>query len=198
MNLKYRHAANCAGIVLALSLSTAANAAPPEILVLSNRADLISGGDALVEIKVPPWISLANGVKVDVDGVNVNSAFAVRADGRYYGLVTGLRMGDNVLTATMPGGRRTHHDHQPSDRRSGVFGCAGAAVDVQHDLQSFAGAGARRAMQCADALSVHVSDDGEPVRRLRSRQRRHLRISRRRRPTRASPCPTSCGSSAER
>ncbi len=105
MNLKYRHAANCAGIVLALGLSTAATAAPPEILVLSNRADLVSGGDALVEIRVPTWVNLAKGVKVDVDGVNVNGAFAVRADGRYYGLVTGLKVGANVLTATMPGGR---------------------------------------------------------------------------------------------
>jgi len=104
---KWRSIANSAGGVLALSLATAVNAAPPEIVVLSNRADLISGGDALVEIRVPPWISAARGVKIDVDGVNANSAFAVRADGRYYGLITGLRNGDNVVRAVTPGGTAT-------------------------------------------------------------------------------------------
>ncbi|MET0984756.1 MAG: DUF6351 family protein [Steroidobacteraceae bacterium] len=107
MKAKWQSIAISAGGVLALSLATAVNAALPEIVVLSNRADLISGGDALVEIKVPPWIPAAKGVKIDVDGVNANSAFAVRADGRYYGLITGLRNGDNVVRAVTPGGTAT-------------------------------------------------------------------------------------------
>src|SRR6185436_4658596 len=63
-----------------------------DIDVLSNRADLISGGDALVEIILRDrGRSRLSSVRVDVDGRDVTSAFAVRADGRFYGLITGLR-----------------------------------------------------------------------------------------------------------
>jgi hypothetical protein len=63
--------------------------------VVSNRADLISGGDALVSADLA---GDAAGVRVDVDGVDVTSAFAVRPNGRYEGLVTGLALGANTLT----------------------------------------------------------------------------------------------------
>jgi hypothetical protein len=76
----------------------AAVASAPQILVLSNRADLISGGDALVEIKWPSGINPAS-ARVALDSVNVTSAFARRPNGRYMGLVTGMSDGDHVLTA---------------------------------------------------------------------------------------------------
>ena len=93
-----------AGLVYAL---TAVAAPTPQILALSNRADLISGGDALVEVKFPP--SNPDGLyamvaKVALNGVNINSAFAMRANGRYMGVVTGMQNGDNVLTVRIPGG----------------------------------------------------------------------------------------------
>jgi hypothetical protein len=73
--------------------------------VLSNRADLVSGGDVLVEIVLPgksgAW---PDGVTVDVDGVDVTAAFARRADGRILGLVTGLANGRNVLRARVAKG----------------------------------------------------------------------------------------------
>ena len=69
-----------------------------QLKVLSNRADLVSGGDALVEVVLPSNADPAK-VRVDVDGRNVTSAFAVRSDGRFLGLVTALAVGDNVLTA---------------------------------------------------------------------------------------------------
>ena len=87
-------------IAAALFFSASASAAP-EILVLSNRADLITGGDALVEIKWPAGTN-TNDAQVGLNGVSVKSAFATR-DGRYTGLVTGLRDGDNVLTASTQG-----------------------------------------------------------------------------------------------
>ena len=74
----------------------------PEIRVLSNRADVISGGDALVQLLAPAGVNPAT-LKVDVDGVDVTTAFALRADGRYYGLVKGLKVGKNILRATLPG-----------------------------------------------------------------------------------------------
>lgn len=71
---------------------------PLEIRTLSNRADLVSGGDALVEIVLPEGADGA-GLKVEVDGRDVSGAFARRADGRFTGLVTGLADGANRLTA---------------------------------------------------------------------------------------------------
>ena len=66
-----------------------------EIVILSNRADLISGGSALVEVVLPtrrgkPTVK-ASQVRVELNGENVTGAFAVRADGRFYGLVGGLQ-----------------------------------------------------------------------------------------------------------
>ena len=101
---------------LCLALLAAAGAAaanPPaqandnltEIIVLSNRADLVSGGNALVEIVLPGKAKARpQDVRVDVDGVDVTGAFALRADGRYYGVVSGLREGVNRLTARVPNG----------------------------------------------------------------------------------------------
>ena len=68
----------------------------PEILVLSNRADLISGGDALVEIKLPA--GRQSRVRQDRSrrGAASTARFAVRPNGRYHGLVTGLTNGTNV------------------------------------------------------------------------------------------------------
>ncbi|HSR22865.1 MAG TPA: DUF6351 family protein, partial [Candidatus Eisenbacteria bacterium] len=66
--------------------------------VLSNRADLVSGEDALVQVTLPAGVSPA-AVRVQLDGADVTSSFAVRADGRFLGLVTGLRPGPNELTA---------------------------------------------------------------------------------------------------
>lgn len=69
-----------------------------QIKVLSNRADLVSGGDALVEVIPPP----PAGTSIDLDGSDVSSAFATNGDGRFIGLVTGLALGGNVLTVTLP------------------------------------------------------------------------------------------------
>jgi hypothetical protein len=71
---------------------TGAKASPMELRVLSNRADLISGGDALVEV-----IGATEALSADVDGRDVSSAFARRDNGRIIGRVTGLALGQNVL-----------------------------------------------------------------------------------------------------
>jgi hypothetical protein len=98
---------------LAACAATLSSAAPPpqandnltEVVVLSNRADLVSGGDALVEIILPAKARAnPSEVRVDIDGTDVTSAFAVRADGRFYGLVSGLRDGKNNLRAKVPNG----------------------------------------------------------------------------------------------
>lgn len=64
-----------------------------QVKVLSSRADLVSGGDALVEIVLPSNTDPAK-IRVDVAGRNLTSAFAVRSDGRFLGLVTGAGVGE--------------------------------------------------------------------------------------------------------
>src|SRR5579862_7591691 len=99
--MRYCSALACAiGLALALGTLTTLTAAAgpgPQILVLSNRADLISGGDALVEIKWPAGTNAA-AAKISLNDVSVSPAFAQRPNGRYMGLVTGLKNGENVLT----------------------------------------------------------------------------------------------------
>jgi len=94
-----------AGALLAWPSTAKPPSQPPVVVnVLSNRADLVSGGDALVEVVLPAGTDPAS-VRVDDDGRDVTSAFALRPDGRYYGLVTGLDNGRNVLTARLADGR---------------------------------------------------------------------------------------------
>jgi hypothetical protein len=83
------------------------------IEVLSNRADLISGGDALVEVVLPDGAD-AGDLRVDVDGRDVTADVQARGDGRILGLVEGLVDGANVLTAELADGRGatiTLHNH---------------------------------------------------------------------------------------
>jgi hypothetical protein len=92
-------------IGLLLCLATSANAATTlGIDVLSNRANVISAGDALVEVRIPAGVSVAK-VRVFDDGRDVTSAFAVRPNGRFEGLVEGLSLGPNVLIARAPGAK---------------------------------------------------------------------------------------------
>ena len=77
-----------------------ASAGTVTLTVLSGRADLVSGGDALVRVSLPAG---AEGLTVELDGRSVTSAFARRADGEVEGLVTGLALGTNTLTATAGG-----------------------------------------------------------------------------------------------
>lgn len=106
-----------AAALLSLSLGLSACGAPSDpaesegkkagkpaaalIKVLSNRADLISGDDALVEVVLPAGVT---GTKVTLNGTDVSSQFAVRANGRYMALLTGLALGDNVLSVKARGG----------------------------------------------------------------------------------------------
>src|SRR5262245_24546258 len=70
-----------------------------EIVTLSNRADLISGGDALIEVRVPKNASV-NKVKVKLNGTDVTGAFRKDAAARTLtGLVTTLVEGSNDLVA---------------------------------------------------------------------------------------------------
>jgi hypothetical protein len=93
-------------LIAATAPALAASGGDPQVQTLSGRADLVSGGEALVQVMPPPGVD-SSAIKVDVDGRDVTSAFAVRSDGRYFGLVKGLHNGDNLVTARVPGGGAT-------------------------------------------------------------------------------------------
>ena len=89
--------------VLATGAGTALGATDPlTIKVLSNRADLISAGDALVEVMPPSGVD-AGRIAVSVGGRDVTSQFAVRLNGRFMALLDGLKSGESVLSASAPG-----------------------------------------------------------------------------------------------
>jgi len=73
-----------------------------EIRTLSNGADLISGGDALVEIVLPLGTDASN-VRVELNQRDITYQFATRANGRFLGLVNQLKPGKNKLTARVEG-----------------------------------------------------------------------------------------------
>src|SRR5438445_5121540 len=77
-----------------------------EIVTLSNRADLISGGDALVEVRVPKGVA-PNQVRLSLNGRDVTGAFTANAEARTLrGLVRGLGEGRNDLVARQSRGGR--------------------------------------------------------------------------------------------
>jgi hypothetical protein len=87
--------------------------AAPTIMVLSNRADLVAGGEALVAVALPKGTNPVQ-VRIRLGSRDLTSEFAQRTNGQYEGLLTGLAVGGNVLTAMLPGGAsasRTIIDH---------------------------------------------------------------------------------------
>ena len=92
-------------VILPVSAVTAVAATPAgalDIVTVSNRADLISGGDALVQLDVPPGVD-PDEVTVLLDGTDVSDVFGARPNGKVQGVLRGLADGRNVLTATAPG-----------------------------------------------------------------------------------------------
>lgn len=89
--------------VAAVPASAASGSVPVRIVSLSNRADLVSAGDVLLRVVLPPGASTP-GLRVTAGARDVSSAFAVRPDGRFEGVVTGLPVGKTVVTARLGNG----------------------------------------------------------------------------------------------
>ncbi|EHN10956.1 hypothetical protein PAI11_21850 [Patulibacter medicamentivorans] len=103
-----RAAGLAAGVVVLLAAGGAgASAASPSAVTIqtsSNRADLISGGDAVMTIGLPAGATVGE-LTVRVGDRDVTRSFARRPGGRVEGLVTGLRVGPNPVTARLSDGR---------------------------------------------------------------------------------------------
>jgi hypothetical protein len=100
----YAIALVCAVSLLGIAVGTAEAAKKkakrqPALAVktLSNRADLISAGDAYVEVVLPPG---TRGVRVTLNGQDVTRRFSRRDDGRFTALLEDLRLGRNTVAAT--------------------------------------------------------------------------------------------------
>ena len=78
------------------------NGEPVQVRTLSGRADLVSGGDALVEVVVPEGTDLKS-VKITVGDREVTAAFRAGGPG-LRGLVTDLPVGPSTITATLADG----------------------------------------------------------------------------------------------
>ena len=76
---------------------------PVTITVLSSRADLVVGDEALVEVAVPAGQD-PHEVTVDVGNEDETSAFSVQSSTTLVGLVTGLHDGPNTVTAQLAHG----------------------------------------------------------------------------------------------
>ena len=90
---------------VAAALTPAASAkrpAAPTITVLSNRADLISGGDALIQVKLPP-----SGRRMHASlwmGKRRIRTRLVRSGSNLTGLISGLKNGRNVIKVRLTNG----------------------------------------------------------------------------------------------
>src|SRR5215211_8098457 len=105
--------------VLAGALVPAAWAAEPpagrqgalDLRVVSSPPELVSGGDARVEVAVPDNVTLS-AVTVELNGADVTAAFGPDPEGNHQleGVVTGLREGSSTLVASTagPGKGKTH------------------------------------------------------------------------------------------
>jgi len=134
-----------AALVLAVVVLVPAQAARTRrpslsISVLSGRANLVSGGSALVAINLPDRAA-ARHVKVTLRGRTVTKDFAFRQGGGFEALLTGLRLGTNVLQASLPSGwaaRITLFNHPfggPvfSGPQLEPWGCEAGATDSKCD-----------------------------------------------------------------
>ena len=75
----------------------------PEVSVVSSRADMVTGGDALVRVALPEGAS-PDTVTVRVDGRDVTAAFRAVSEGVLEGIVTDLAVGLNhVAVGTADG-----------------------------------------------------------------------------------------------
>ena len=97
------YAVGACAVLLALSFTAAATPQNFEIRTLSNRADLISGGDALVEVSVPSNLQFSK-VRLLLNGEDVTASFKVDAASRTMrGVLTGLANGRNEFVADSNG-----------------------------------------------------------------------------------------------
>lgn len=109
--------------------------AGPTLSVMSSRADMASGGDALIEIELPK-AELAS-LQVVLNGEDVTDLFALRPNDRIMGRIESLSVGENHLQASSAGGHsdliiRNYPNEGPIFSRPEIqrVSCQDGAVDM--------------------------------------------------------------------
>lgn len=113
---------------------------PVQLNLLGNRADLVSDGDAMVEVQLPPGAN-SRTLKVAVNGTNQTDVFVER-DGRLVGLLTNLQVGKNVVEVSANDARTTRLQITNASRggpiisgpQQGPFYCATVTPQPGSDL----------------------------------------------------------------
>jgi hypothetical protein len=88
---------------MAAVVPASSRTAAPKIKVLSNRADLVSGGDALVRVTLPRGVK-ASRLELTAGRRNVTRVLKHEGRRRLFGVVRRMRVGSVPLTATIQGG----------------------------------------------------------------------------------------------
>lgn len=112
-NFSSRFAKRCrlaSAALLSLALAACGGDGGPaasqvSLSVLSSRADMASGGSALVGVNLPENVA-ASAVKLTVNGTAVTTALKISADGGYEVLIDGLKVGANEIVAVETNGRK--------------------------------------------------------------------------------------------
>jgi hypothetical protein len=137
-----------AGAMAGPGESTGAGTGQLAIRTLSNRADLISGDDALVGISLPTGTARSR-VRIRVNGRDVTTSFGLGAYGSFrglLGLVTGLKPGRSAVTAQLEDGRGAQLVLTAHPRGGPVF--AGPQVQPWICSTHDSGLGPARDAQC--------------------------------------------------
>ena len=88
----------CFSVGLLIVATAFHGATAQQIQVLSTRADSVSGGDAVIQVRVPSGVSVLD-VAVLRNGVDVSNAFVATDLTTLQGLVSGLNIGPNTILA---------------------------------------------------------------------------------------------------
>jgi Tannase-like family of unknown function (DUF6351) len=91
----------CLAAQVSFARRQSASASALEIQAVSSRPDMVSGGDALVQIKAPA--GSRKKLKVTVNGTDVTASFKPDANGALLGLVANLKDGRNEIRGTAGG-----------------------------------------------------------------------------------------------
>lgn len=107
------------------------------IHILSNRADLISGGDALVKIDLAAPNSNVSDISVQLNGSDVTDKFQLSDEGQLMGRIENLELGENLVVAIVNGVEsqvtiNNHPNEGPVFSRAEIkrFRCQDGAEDI--------------------------------------------------------------------
>src|SRR5215471_5837172 len=89
---------------LGISNTLAKSDATLAVEAVSNRADLVSGGDVLVRVTLPPGLARNAKAVLSLNGQALPDAMHPAPDGfGYLALVSGMHLGQNALILSVPG-----------------------------------------------------------------------------------------------